>query len=171
MYRFLVMLYLKTPWRRECWPTLVFLPEESHGPSRLVGCSPWGHKESDTTERFSSLVSGSDTVFQLSKFIFLFPPQMNEWMWLLFSCSAFTVHLLVFVFYFGFLPILTDFIVFCFFLFWVYETLRWVFGSELCKKKKKKKGHACLCTQRNIILSCPRYHVPTSHKSFTSPHR
>ena len=26
------------------------LPGESHGWRSLVGCSPWGHKESDTTE-------------------------------------------------------------------------------------------------------------------------
>ena len=25
------------------------LPGESHGERSLVGCSPWGHKESDTT--------------------------------------------------------------------------------------------------------------------------
>ena len=29
---------------------LVFLPGESHGGKSLVGYSPWGHKESDTTE-------------------------------------------------------------------------------------------------------------------------
>ena len=30
---------------------LVLLPGKSHGRSSLVGCSPWGHKESDTTEQ------------------------------------------------------------------------------------------------------------------------
>ena len=30
--------------------TLVFLPGESHGRRSLVGCSPWGHTESNTTE-------------------------------------------------------------------------------------------------------------------------
>ena len=29
---------------------LVFLPGESHGQRSLVGCSPWGRTESDTTE-------------------------------------------------------------------------------------------------------------------------
>jgi len=39
-------------WRRRQWhPTPVLLPEKSHGQRSLVGCSPWGHKESDTTER------------------------------------------------------------------------------------------------------------------------
>ena len=28
-----------------------FLPGESHGPRSLDGYSPWGHKESDTTEQ------------------------------------------------------------------------------------------------------------------------
>ena len=33
--------------------TLVFLPGESHGQRSLVGYSPWGCKESDTTERLT----------------------------------------------------------------------------------------------------------------------
>ena len=32
----------------------VFLPGEFHGESSLAGYSPWGHKESDTTERLSA---------------------------------------------------------------------------------------------------------------------
>ena len=32
-------------------PTPVLLPGKSHGQSNLVGCSPWGCKEWDTTER------------------------------------------------------------------------------------------------------------------------
>ena len=32
-------------------PTPVLLPGESHGGRRLVGYSPWDHKELDTTER------------------------------------------------------------------------------------------------------------------------
>ena len=39
------------PWRREWQPTPVFVSGESHGQRGLVGCSPRGHKESDTTER------------------------------------------------------------------------------------------------------------------------
>ena len=38
------------PWRRKWHPTPVFLPGKSHGQRSLVGYSPWGHKESDTTE-------------------------------------------------------------------------------------------------------------------------
>ena len=38
-------------WRRKWQPTPVFLPGESHGRRSLVGYSPQGGKESDTTER------------------------------------------------------------------------------------------------------------------------
>ena len=38
-------------WRRQWHPTPVLLHGKSHGWRRLVGCSPWGHDESDTTER------------------------------------------------------------------------------------------------------------------------
>ena len=36
-------------------PTPVLLPGKSHGWRSMVGCSPWGLKESDTTERLYSL--------------------------------------------------------------------------------------------------------------------
>ena len=38
-------------WRRRWHPTPVLLPGKSHGQRSLVGCSPWGCEESDTTER------------------------------------------------------------------------------------------------------------------------
>ena len=39
------------PFRRRQWhPTPVLLPGKSHGRRSLVGCSPWGRKELDTTE-------------------------------------------------------------------------------------------------------------------------
>ena len=37
--------------RRQWHPTPVLLPGKSCGRRSLVGCSPWGHKESDMTER------------------------------------------------------------------------------------------------------------------------
>ena len=37
--------------RRQLHPTPVLLPGKSHGQRSLVGCSPWGCEESDTTER------------------------------------------------------------------------------------------------------------------------
>ena len=36
--------------RRRWHPTPVLLPGKSHGRRSLVGCSPWGLEESDTTE-------------------------------------------------------------------------------------------------------------------------
>ena len=48
----------KIPWRRERLPTPVFWPGEFHGL-----CSPWGCKESDTTERLH---------FQHLLFLFLY---------------------------------------------------------------------------------------------------
>ena len=44
----------KIPWRRAWQATPVFLPGESHGQRTLVGCSPWGHKESDMTDELST---------------------------------------------------------------------------------------------------------------------
>ena len=37
--------------RRQWHPTPVLLPGKSHGRRSLVGYSPWGREESDTTER------------------------------------------------------------------------------------------------------------------------
>ena len=37
--------------RRQLRPTPVLLPGKFHGRRSLVGCSPWGPEESDTTER------------------------------------------------------------------------------------------------------------------------
>ena len=40
----------KILWRGKWQPTPVFLPGEFHGQTSLAGYSPWGCKESDTTE-------------------------------------------------------------------------------------------------------------------------
>ena len=44
-------MHNKSDQRRRWHPTPVLLPGRSHGQRSLVGCSPWGHEESDTTER------------------------------------------------------------------------------------------------------------------------
>ena len=44
----------KIPWRRDWQPIPVCLPGESHGQRSLAGYSPWGRKESDTTEQLSA---------------------------------------------------------------------------------------------------------------------
>ena len=41
----------KIPWRRKWQSIPGLLPGKSHGQRSLVGYSPWGRKESDTTER------------------------------------------------------------------------------------------------------------------------
>ena len=43
-------LFTLMHWRRKWHPTPVFLHGESQGLRRLVGCSPWGRWELDTTE-------------------------------------------------------------------------------------------------------------------------
>ena len=45
------------PWRRKWQLTPVFLPGESHGQRSLMGYSPWGRRESDSTE---SICTGRD---------------------------------------------------------------------------------------------------------------
>ena len=53
-------------------PTPVLLPGKSHGWKSLVGCSPWGREESDTTERLhfhfslSCIGEGNGTPLQCS---------------------------------------------------------------------------------------------------------
>ena len=42
------------PLEEETQPTPVFLPGEFHGQRNLVGYSPWGRKESNTTERLNN---------------------------------------------------------------------------------------------------------------------
>ena len=54
----------RTPWRKKWQPTLVFLPGEFHGQRSLVGNSPWGRRESDTTEQLWS--TQHSTVYRVS---------------------------------------------------------------------------------------------------------
>ena len=59
-------------WRRQWHPTPVLLPGKSRGRRSLVGCSPWGREESDTTERhhfhfsLSCIVEGNGNPLQCS---------------------------------------------------------------------------------------------------------
>ena len=47
MFRFSYVGYRRRQWH----PTPVLLPGKAHGQRSLVGCSPWGRKELNTTER------------------------------------------------------------------------------------------------------------------------
>ena len=51
--------------RRQWQPTPVLLPGKSHRRRSLVGCSPWGREEPNTTEQLSSSRSSS-SVFNTS---------------------------------------------------------------------------------------------------------
>ena len=59
-------------WRRKWQPTPVLLHGKAHGRRSLVGCSPWGRKESDTTEQLpfhfslSSIGEGTGSPLQSS---------------------------------------------------------------------------------------------------------
>ena len=46
-----ITIYLYLYRRRQWHPTPVLLPGKSHGRRSLVGCSPWGRQEANTTER------------------------------------------------------------------------------------------------------------------------
>ena len=48
---FKVMVFLSVTRRRRWHSTPVLLPGKSHRRRSLVGCSPWGREESDTTEQ------------------------------------------------------------------------------------------------------------------------
>ena len=55
IYLVIILIIHSCIYRRRKWhPTSVLLPGESHGWRSLVGCSPWGRKESDTTEWHST---------------------------------------------------------------------------------------------------------------------
>ena len=56
--------------RRQWHPTLVLLPGKSHGRRSLVGCSPWGREESDTTEQLH---------FHFSLSLFTFMHWRRKW--------------------------------------------------------------------------------------------
>ena len=54
------------PLEKEMQPTPVFLPGKSHGWRSLAGYSPWGCKESDTTEKIQFLSVYSCHLFLIS---------------------------------------------------------------------------------------------------------
>ena len=70
--KFLFLLLDEESQRRQWHLTPVLLPGKSHGWRSLVGCSPWGHYESDTTEQLhfhfslSCIGEGNDNPLQYS---------------------------------------------------------------------------------------------------------
>ena len=52
-------------------PTPLLLPRKSHGWRSVVGCSPWGHKELDTTEQLHSQLQNLNEVWLLYLYWYL----------------------------------------------------------------------------------------------------
>ena len=75
--KFLILLFLDFSaailiyWRRKWHPTPVLLPGKSHGRRSLVGYSPWGRRESDTTEVTEHILIYNFKGF-FEEFLFLF---------------------------------------------------------------------------------------------------
>ena len=70
------------PWRRKWQPNPVFLPGKFHGQRNLVGCCPWGCKESDLAEhthnkQFCDRYKILECIFTLSSTPGTFP-KMNH---------------------------------------------------------------------------------------------
>ena len=51
------------PWEKGMTTHSVFLPGESHGQRSLMGYSPWGHKESDSTKQLRMYTSSTELIF------------------------------------------------------------------------------------------------------------
>ena len=51
LFPYIIALVSTSQWRRQWKPIPVLLPGKSHGRRSLVGCSPWGGEETDTTEQ------------------------------------------------------------------------------------------------------------------------
>ena len=60
-------------------PTPVFLPGEFHGQRRLVGYSPWGRRESDTTERLILTLTGERNETILCQTLLFWAHGISSW--------------------------------------------------------------------------------------------
>ena len=83
----------KIPWRRNWHPTPVLLPGEPHGGRSLVGYSPWGHKESDTTERLH-FTSHTHTPIYPSSYSFPFWFITEYWISMCYTVGPFCLPIL-----------------------------------------------------------------------------
>ena len=60
----------RSSWRRKWQSTPVLFPGKSHGQRSLVGYSPWGRKESDTTEQLHFIIT---SLLPKAQGVILFP--------------------------------------------------------------------------------------------------
>ena len=67
------------PWRSKWQPTPVFLLGKPHGQRSLAGCSPWGCKQSDMTERLSTQMHKIDQAFCKTSEQLCLPPCILVW--------------------------------------------------------------------------------------------
>ena len=80
------------PLERKCQPTPVFLPGKFPGQRSLVGCSPWGCKESDMTAPLSTHTNRYFTPRELRIRKFLF---IHEMFTIIFSMSRFLTDIVL----------------------------------------------------------------------------
>ena len=75
--------YSQCLWRRQWQPTPLLLPGESHGQRSLVGYSPWGRRESDTTKwlhfHFSLSCTGAGNGNPLQYYSLVNPMDEGAW--------------------------------------------------------------------------------------------
>ena len=70
----------KISWRRKWPPTPVFLPGEFHGQRNLASYSPWGLKESDTTEWRTLTLHINSLFTRQLHFLFFLCLRKNPWL-------------------------------------------------------------------------------------------
>ena len=69
-------------WRRKWKPTPLFLPGELHGQRSLEGYSPWGRKESDTTEQLNHHYDQSHLLgLPWGQTVRSLPAVQDTWVW------------------------------------------------------------------------------------------
>ena len=123
-------------WRKKWQPTPVFLPGEFFGWKGLVGCSPWGCRELDRTERLTHIDSYKGMLKSVKWYIFPY-------------CVTFLVKLVI-----NFKMLFS-----LFFFFW--STLNWrlgVYSSILTWRTKRKtrfahwKMQRCACIWARTLV-------------------
>ena len=69
------------PLEKETATTPVFLPGELHRQRRLVSYSPWGHKESDMTEKLTLSLSNTNWASLVTQMVKNQPAMQETWVW------------------------------------------------------------------------------------------
>ena len=144
-----------THWRRKWQPTPVFLPGESHGRRSLVGCSPWGRTESDTTEATwrrwrVDTHSGKKKKKKLNSLTYTFPAKTKHCN-TAFLSSGHTVNLI----WVYLVPCFLHFCVLC----WWFCYLKWYPGGVLSSLPWSKKIALCLTEKMCVKTTLFRHEL------------